>query len=145
MKGHNNFFNNKYAVAHKVKLSIKVDYLPGDIFAYTDRAGWHNIFIKDEFYARTKSERKMKEWVKQMHHWMMTDFFDLKSPEAQKEQTDHERVLLAQHSTLLIQIEDTEAYSNRLKDTLAQLKFDHPCIKFTEDRQENEDGSQSVA
>lgn len=130
MKGHNTFFDNKQRVAEKILLAMFVDYLPGDIYAYTDREGWHNLFVKGEFYGRSKSQTTVARWARQLHGWMTSDFYMLKSPEARKEQEEKDFSLRARHSTLLLGIEDAEARLNKLKEQLADLKHENPFTIF---------------
>lgn len=137
MKGHNTFYNSKQKITHKIVAAVMVDYLPGDIFAYTDRAGWINIFVKEEFYARTKSENEVKRIVNQVKKWLQTDFYDLKSPEAKREWDDIQLGIAARYKALVERTEDLEAELERAKDGILALRHEHPFHPALNPRKEN--------
>lgn len=133
-----NFYDSNYRVPHKILLQVYVDYLPGDILVYTDRDGWNNIFVKDEFYGRTKSETGAAREARKLYNLMVTDFYELKSPEAKAEQEGREASLKGTYNGLLVSLEEARAKVNRYEEKLADLKHNNPFIKFDdEDRKEN--------
>jgi len=120
------FFDPERREKYKVLALVMVDYLPGDIYAYTDREGWHNIFVKEEFYSRTKSVEVAKRLINQLKRLIQTDYYELKTEAGKKEWDEQQAGIAAQYKVALERVEDLEAQTERAREVVLDLQHDNP-------------------